>query len=137
MSSDSYVHHITYNAAYINCRCGCFRDINNFLKIDNNLWEYNQRILLASRSKLNTEEIDTILKQALANELKKHPIESTSQHIKLKFDLVFEIPSATNNSSCASSVNVSLCEDCYVVYNNHKSIFFSSLTNNVKVCINT
>jgi hypothetical protein len=104
-----------YQEALKSCKCACiYEKVSRKYIINNSVWVKNMNRLLETRRNYNTEEIDRILKQDLYQQLKKRTFKSESCHVKLDFVMQFEVEDNSIQS-------FSLCENCFVHFNHHKS----------------
>jgi hypothetical protein len=105
-----------YTDALQNCTNECIRSNESGQYIINNqIWELNQKKLFESRRSLSDREIDHILKLELHNKLTEIPIINISDHVIIKFQVVFE----TGDTTANTIKKVVLCESCYRIFNNH------------------
>jgi hypothetical protein len=99
--------------------CICNMD-KSVYKISNVVWEYNQNKLMTTRKNLNDLEKDDIIKKQIFFTLKEELfkvggiIHSSAQRLPLVYREIFVNPS--DDSKCVFE----LCEDCWVLYNQHK-----------------
>lgn len=82
--------------------------------ITNDIWERNQKNLLQIRRNYSLEEKDKVLKQALYGKLKNSTFDNEKCHVKIDFELNFVLDDAGNSKV------FTLCESCYVVFNDHR-----------------
>lgn len=104
-----------YISAKTHCKRGCICSKENGYFITNDIWERNLCILRETRKDYSTKEKDTILKAALYNKLKELDFKTEKEHAKLKFNLRF----VTDDEG--RSKTFTLCEKCYVTFNEHIS----------------
>jgi hypothetical protein len=67
-----------------------------------------------ARLNYTSEEMDRVLKQALYHQMKDKVFETKSDHVALDFTMQFEVEDGSMQS-------FSLCESCFVIFNEHKS----------------
>jgi len=106
-----------YLKALTECKCGCLD------KIDNKIWAINQISLNYARQEYSTKEKDQVIRQALFSQLRRTEFTKRSSQVKLKFDVSFRTP--TGDSKMCS-----LCESCYVIFNDHIGKVERIITNN-------
>jgi hypothetical protein len=94
------------------CNCECIRRKDGYY-ITNDVWDRNQTKLMESRQSYTNEEKDKTMKQNLYSKLSEATFKSQGSHVNLTFQLNFEI-----NETGISKL-VTLCESCYVIFNNH------------------
>lgn len=85
--------------------------------ITNDIWERNQKLLLQIRRNYSPEEKDKIMKQALYSKLKNTSFDNQKAHVKIEFEHNFVLDDAGNSKS------FTLCESCYVIFNDHRCKF--------------
>ena len=110
-----------YFIARENCRKGCICNKERTIyTISNVIWEYNQRKLLESRFLLTEAEKDEVIQKQLFCNLKQAIFDSGSgiHNSSQRFPLVFQV-SFIDPTSDISFV-YELCEECWILYNNHK-----------------
>jgi hypothetical protein len=107
-----------YNEALRNCKCGCIYKSKageeGCYAISNVVWVKNMQKLRHSRNNYTSQEMDSILRQSLYQELKNKTFENENSKVKLVFTVQFEIEDESIKS-------FTLCERCFVTFNQHKS----------------
>ncbi len=110
-----------YFIARENCIKGCICNKERTqYNISIVLWEYNQVKLLELRNKLSDTEKDELIKIELFHCLKQSifnsgvTIQASNQRFPLVYQEIFIDPSTD------MQLVYNLCEDCWILFNNHK-----------------
>lgn len=109
-----------YQNARKSCKHGCIVDHNNKYIIPNNIWALNQRKLMKTRESDDDFEKDKVMREALYHKLVDKQIETVKDHVRLKFTLLFD----SDDYILSKKENYTLCESCYVIFNNHRCKLF-------------
>jgi hypothetical protein len=107
-----------YNEALRKCRCGCIYQEKvgeeGSYVINNVVWVKNMQKQRHSRKNHTSKEMDNLLRQSLYQELKNKKFDNEHAQVKLLFTVQFEIEDQSIQS-------FTLCENCFVLFNQHKS----------------
>ena len=112
-----------YFVARENCRKGCICNTDKSkYNISNVIWEYNQVKLMESRALLTDSEKDELIKIQLFNLLKQAICDfgGSIQKSNQRFPLIYQEIFIDSETEMHHVYN--LCEECWVLYNNHKGM---------------
>jgi len=112
-----------YQRALNKCKCGCLITKDVGFQIDNKMWVRSQINLFQSRESFSNREKDSVLRQALFLKLKEIDFKARSSKVQLYFNTAFQ----TNDDGETTSL-FSLCETCFVAFNDHVGNDFTLLT---------
>jgi len=105
-----------YANARKSCKHGCLVNQNGCYVIPNNIWATNQLKFIRCRQSYDDFEKDKLMKEALNQKLREKQIETVKGHVRLEFTVPFK----SDDYLMSRKQNYTLCESCYVIFNNHR-----------------